>query len=92
MTCRTLTFALDTAAFRAGGSVTATVSCAVDLGDLAGLKLPASRTISGPFVMMLVDNGRSTSASRHLRVRRYFPSIGWYGSVAVPIASEPSRG
>jgi Flp pilus assembly protein TadG len=49
VTCRTLTVALDTAQFRAGGSVTATVSCAVDLGDLTGLKLPSSRTITATF-------------------------------------------
>jgi Flp pilus assembly protein TadG len=49
VTCRVLSFVLDTAEFRAGGSVTATVSCTVELGDLTGLKLPAERTITGSF-------------------------------------------
>lgn len=49
VTCRTLTVVLDTADFRAGGSVTASVSCIVDLGDLTGLKLPASRTFTASF-------------------------------------------
>lgn len=49
VTCRTLQFVLDTAEFRAGGSVTSTVSCTVDLGDLTGLKLPSSRTFTASF-------------------------------------------
>jgi Flp pilus assembly protein TadG len=49
VTCRTLNVALDVTAFRAGGSVTATVSCSVDLGDLAGLRLPSSRILSATF-------------------------------------------
>jgi Flp pilus assembly protein TadG len=49
VTCRTLNVALDTAEFRAGGSVTATVTCAVDLGDLSGLRLPASRSVTASF-------------------------------------------
>lgn len=49
VTCRTLTVALDTAEFRAAGSVTATVSCTVELGDLTGLRLPASRTFTATF-------------------------------------------
>ena len=59
VTCRTLTVSLDTAQFRAGGSVTATVSCAVDLGDLTGLKLPSSRTITATFTEP-VDTYRGT--------------------------------
>ncbi|HVT78727.1 MAG TPA: TadE/TadG family type IV pilus assembly protein [Acidimicrobiales bacterium] len=49
VTCRTLNVALNTGEFRAGGSVTATVTCAVDLADLSGLKLPASRTVTASF-------------------------------------------
>ena len=49
VTCRTLNVVLDTAEFRAGGSVTATVSCTVDLGDLTGLALPTSRTFTASF-------------------------------------------
>ncbi len=49
VTCRSLSVVLDTANFRAGGTVTATVSCAVALQDLVGLGLPASRTITATF-------------------------------------------
>ncbi len=49
VTCRSLTVSLDTSQFRAGGWVTATVDCTVDLGDLTGLKLPASRTFTSTF-------------------------------------------
>ena len=49
VTCRTLNVVLDTADFRAGGSITATVTCIVDLADLSGLKLPASRTFTASF-------------------------------------------
>ena len=49
VTCRALSVVLDTSDFRAGGTVTATVSCAVSLQDLVGLGLPASRTITARF-------------------------------------------
>lgn len=49
VTCRRLDLRVDTAAFAADGSVTATVSCTVDLGDLTGLRLPASRTVESSF-------------------------------------------
>lgn len=49
VTCRTLGFVLDTTDFRAGGSVTATVTCTVDLSDLSGLRLPTSRTFTSSF-------------------------------------------
>lgn len=49
VTCRTLDVVLDTADFRAGGSVAATVTCTIDLSDLTGLKVPTSRTISATF-------------------------------------------
>jgi Flp pilus assembly protein TadG len=48
-TCRTLTVTVDTTSFVAGGNVTARVSCNVELGDLTGLSLPASRTITSTF-------------------------------------------
>ena len=47
ITCRTLTVAVATDDFRADGNVTATVSCAVELLDVSGLRVPATRTISG---------------------------------------------
>lgn len=50
MTCRTLAVSIDTAQFRAGGTVAATVSCDVELADLTGLGLPGSRAITSRFV------------------------------------------
>src|SRR5260221_12133566 len=49
VTCRALTVALDTVDFRAGGLVSATVTCQVDLGDLTGLRLPVSRAFTATF-------------------------------------------
>lgn len=50
VTCRRLTVAVDTADFTPGGTVAANVSCVVDLSDLAGLRVPASRTVAARFV------------------------------------------
>ena len=47
----------------------------------------ASRTISGPRVMMSKGFEASRSTSMHARVSRYRPSAGWYGSVAAPITT-----
>lgn len=44
--CGHLAIALDTSAFRAGGTVTATVTCTASLTDLVGLSLPGSRTLT----------------------------------------------
>lgn len=49
VTCGSLSVVLDTSNFRAGGTVTATVSCTVALQDLVGLGLPSSRTITGRY-------------------------------------------
>lgn len=49
VTCRRLDVSVDASAFAPGGLVTATVSCTVDLGDLAGLRVPASRVFSSSF-------------------------------------------
>ncbi len=49
VTCRALTVVLDTTNFRAGGTVTATVSCTVALADLTGLGLPSSKTITARY-------------------------------------------
>ena len=51
---------LDTAAFRAGGTVTAAISCTVDLADLTSLSIPASRTITSTFTAP-IDQYRGTS-------------------------------
>lgn len=50
VTCRDLAVAIDTAGFAPGGSVGATVTCTVDLGDLTLLRVPGSRTVSAHFV------------------------------------------
>ena len=60
VTCRSLAVALDTNNFRAGGTVTATVSCTVALQDLVGLGLSASRTITARFTAP-IDLYRATS-------------------------------
>jgi len=49
MTCRRLDVDLDTSAFAPDGLVIATVACTVDLGDLTGLRLPATRVVSATF-------------------------------------------
>ena len=46
VTCANLTVNTDTAHFAPGGQVAVTVTCTVDLSDLAGLRLPASESIS----------------------------------------------
>lgn len=46
ITCRDLAVDVSIDNFRPDGSVTATVSCTVDLADLSGLRLPATRTIT----------------------------------------------
>lgn len=61
VTCRSLDVSLDTGSFRPGGLVAATVTCAVDLGDLASLRVPAYRTVSSTFSEP-VDTFRATAA------------------------------
>ena len=46
VTCATLQVATDTARFAPGGSVTVTVTCAVALSDLSGLRLPVTEQVS----------------------------------------------
>lgn len=60
ISCRTLLVDIATSDFRAGGIVTAKVSCTVDLGDLTGLRMPASRTITASFAAP-VDQYRGVS-------------------------------
>ena len=45
--CRQVTVTMGMAPDMAGGSATVTVSCVVQLSDLAGLALPSTRTITG---------------------------------------------
>ncbi|SNQ50244.1 TadE-like protein [Frankia canadensis] len=44
--CRTMHVTVDLGAFTRGGLARATVSCRVDFADLAGLRLPAGRTLT----------------------------------------------
>lgn len=44
--CTHLGVDVDTSRFSAGGSVAVTISCAVALTDVAGIKLPGSKTLS----------------------------------------------
>ena len=60
VTCRSLVVSVDLAGFRPSSTVTATISCTVDLHDLSGLGVPASRTFSGSF-SSVVDTWRGTS-------------------------------
>lgn len=47
--CRDFALALDLSDFRAGGSVSATVSCDVALGDVSGLSLPGTMGFESTF-------------------------------------------
>ncbi len=60
VTCAGLTVFTDTADFSPGGQVAVTVTCTVSLGDLAGLRLPASESISST-ANSVVDTYRATS-------------------------------
>ncbi|MHB1720159.1 MAG: TadE/TadG family type IV pilus assembly protein [Acidimicrobiales bacterium] len=58
VTCATLQVATDTARFAPGGSVTVTVTCAVALSDLTGLRLPATERVSST-AASVIDTYRS---------------------------------
>ena len=59
-TCRTLSVAIDTSAFRPGGVVVVRVDCAVNLSDLVWLPVPGTHTVVGASTSA-VDTYRSTS-------------------------------
>ena len=58
VTCATLQVATDTARFAPGGSVTVTVTCAVALSGLSGLRLPVTEQVSST-AASVVDTYRS---------------------------------
>jgi Flp pilus assembly protein TadG len=60
VTCRGLIVNVDTTDFHAGGLVTATVHCTLTLRDLAGLRIPTSRTMSSSFTAP-IDEFRGVS-------------------------------
>jgi Flp pilus assembly protein TadG len=72
VTCGHLTISTDTADFTPGGQVQVTVSCAVDLADLVGLRLPASQTVTST-ATSVIDVYRSISS-------RYSTTEGSSGS------------
>ena len=45
LTCQPVAITVDTSSFRAGGSVTAHITCTVSLADLAPLPLPGAQTV-----------------------------------------------
>ena len=60
VTCSSLNVVTDTASFSPGGEVAVTVTCTVELADLAGLRLPSSTSISSRSVAV-VDTYRAAS-------------------------------
>ena len=58
VTCATLKVAIDTARVAPGGSVTVTVTCAVALSDLTGLRLPVTERVSST-AASVIDTYRS---------------------------------
>lgn len=47
--CRQMAVSVDAAGFVPGGTVSATVTCTVDLADVAGLGLPGATTLTASF-------------------------------------------
>ena len=66
----------------------ASVGTLAEIREAASRSTSMSRTTSGPRVM--IENGVHACASSTMqaRVSRKRPSAGWYGSVAVPIATS----
>jgi len=48
--CQTISVSIDTSQLQPGGQVSATVTCVVGLGDVVGLGIPGSRTVSATSV------------------------------------------
>ncbi len=60
--CRAVTVTVDASDFRPGGVVRVTVACTVDLADLTGLRLPASRTLASTSTAV-IDRYRGVDAT-----------------------------
>ena len=58
VTCATLKVTINTARFAPGGSVSVTVTCAVALSDLTGLRLPVTERVSST-AASVIDTYRS---------------------------------
>lgn len=50
ISCQSLDVSVDVSRFTTGGTVVTTVSCTVDLADLAELRVPGTRTLTATFV------------------------------------------
>jgi Flp pilus assembly protein TadG len=61
VTCAQLSVNTDTAQFQPGGSVAVTVTCTVSLGELTGLRLPASHSVTSRSVAV-IDQYRSATS------------------------------
>ena len=61
ITCANLAVSTNTSGFVAGGTVSVTITCHVDLADLAGLRLPASTAVTSTAVSS-IDTYRETSS------------------------------
>lgn len=49
VSCRNMTVIIDTSGFAAGGEVAATVTCTVELADVAELTVPGTKTLTAAF-------------------------------------------
>lgn len=58
VTCNNLTVTTNTGQFAPGGSISVSVTCTVNLAGLAGLRLPASQSISST-ASSVIDTYRS---------------------------------
>jgi Flp pilus assembly protein TadG len=61
VTCANLAVSTNTADFVAGGTVKVTITCNVDLADLAGLRIPASTRLTSSSVSS-IDAFRETTS------------------------------
>jgi Flp pilus assembly protein TadG len=61
VSCAQLHVSTDTTKFNPGGSVAVTVTCSVSLGDLSGLRVPVSESLSSRSVAV-IDQYRSAAS------------------------------
>lgn len=63
ITCQSVTVDVDTHGLRPGGIVSATVTCTVDISDLALLNVPGTKSLDASF-FSVVDTWRSKQQKR----------------------------
>ena len=61
-TCEQADVAVNTGAFVPGGTVTVTVTCSVEFGDLTGLNLPAGDRTQSTSFTSVIDTYRGTTS------------------------------